>query len=157
MTLDAFIIVALTIAMMYGVYIWLKPNKPKEGSTEHLVQVTAEKVIVQQVADLDIYQTPAAIRQEVEEELEVSTMEDLLAEGLTPQQARAELRAQRRDVREQIALEKELDKKNRREQAAIERLARENRAEERAKARLRTQQTRLAMDVGKTVFRALSK
>jgi len=70
-------------------------------------------------------------------------------------QARAEIRAQRKDLREQAALQRSLDAQAKRERAAVEKIARENRKEELAKSRHRVQQVKLAAGIARSVFKTI--
>jgi len=140
-------IAILTIGAGLVIYGFTRPKKPVEGSVQEKVQKAADQIVVAQIAETAA--TPEMM------EMHVSSLEELLEEGMSPQQARAEIRAQRRDLREQAALQRSLDAQAKRERAAVEKIARENRKEELARSRHRVQQVKLATGIARSVFKAI--
>jgi uncharacterized protein YoaH (UPF0181 family) len=147
MTLDHLIPLLIFAGIAWAVYAVSKPKRPVEGSIDHKVEVAGELITQAHVAAA--FDEPAAPEQTI------STIEELMAEGMTAQEARAEIRAQKRDQREQIALQNQLSVKQRREQRELVAQARATRSEERANARIRAANIRTGVSVAKSIGRLL--
>lgn len=147
MNMNTTLQIVLPMLALFIVIYLLKPKKPEIGTLEHDVQKCSEKVIVEHITKIEepIDEDPYS---------KVSTMEELINEGLTPQQARMEIRAQQREIRDHQKMIERQENQTRRELVQI---AKTNRDEERAKARLRTQQARFAFDIGKAVLKGMKK